>query len=91
MKNNILEIFKNKNFALNGWLSIPNSFTAEAISKMGWDSITIDMQHGQNDYSTSISKISIFNREILVVISGQKEKPHSSSLIDLKILLSNNL
>jgi len=39
---------------INGWLSIPNSFTAEAMSKMGWDSITIDMQHGQNDYSTSI-------------------------------------
>ena len=40
---------------INGWLSIPNSFTAEAMSQMGWDSITIDMQHGQNDYSTSLS------------------------------------
>ena len=42
---------------INGWLSIPNSFTAEAMSKMGWDTITIDLQHGQNDYSTSISMI----------------------------------
>ena len=33
-----------------------------------------------------ISKISIFKREILVVISGQKEKPRSSSLIDLNTL-----
>ena len=39
---------------INGWLSIPNSFTAEAMSRMGWDSITIDMQHGQTDYSTCI-------------------------------------
>ena len=30
------------------WLaSIPNSFTAEAMAKMGWDTITIDLQHGQ--------------------------------------------
>ena len=49
---------KNKNkFILNGWLSIPNSFTAEAMSKMGWDSLTVDLQHGQNDYSNSLSMI----------------------------------
>ena len=42
---------------LNGWLSIPNSFIAEAMSKMGWDSLTIDMQHGQNDYLSSISML----------------------------------
>lgn len=48
---------KDQDFILNGWLSIPNSFTAEAMSKMGWDTITIDLQHGQNDYSTSISMV----------------------------------
>ena len=42
---------------INGWLSIPNSFTAEAMSKMGWDSITIDLQHGQNDYATSLAML----------------------------------
>ena len=53
--NNILNLWKHNNPCINGWLSIPNSFTAEAMSKMGWDSITIDLQHGQNDYSTSIA------------------------------------
>ncbi len=56
-KNRILELWQNNKVCLNGWLSIPNSFTAEAMSKMGWDSITIDMQHGQNDYSSSISML----------------------------------
>ena len=56
-KNDILEIWKEGKPAINGWLSLPNSFTAEAMAKMGWDSITIDLQHGQNDYSTSISMI----------------------------------
>tara|TARA_B100001123_G_scaffold450320_1_gene620419 strand:+ start:497 stop:1285 length:789 start_codon:yes stop_codon:yes gene_type:complete len=50
----ILDILKNEQAIINGWLSIPNSFTSEAMSKMGWDTLTIDMQHGINDYSTSI-------------------------------------
>jgi len=60
-KNRILELWQNNKVCLNGWLSIPNSFTAEAMSKMGWDSITIDMQHGQNDYHTSISMLQAIN------------------------------
>ena len=55
--NKIKKLINNGSPIINGWLSIPNSFTAEAMSKMGWDSITIDMQHGQNDYNTSISMI----------------------------------
>ena len=55
--NNLLDIWKSNNTVINAWLSIPNSFTAEAFGKMGWDSITIDMQHGQNDYHSSISML----------------------------------
>ena len=51
---------------INGWLSIPNSFTAEAMSKMGWDSITIDLQHGQNDYSSSISMMQAINKSDVI-------------------------
>ena len=50
-------LFQNQNFFINGWLSIPNTFTAEAMSKMGWDSLTIDLQHGQSDYSNSIAML----------------------------------
>ena len=35
---------------LNGWLAIPNSFTAETMAHQGWDSLTVDMQHGITDY-----------------------------------------
>ena len=55
--NKILKLWNNNEACLNGWLSIPNSFIAEAMSKMGWDSITIDLQHGQNDYFSSISML----------------------------------
>ena len=49
--------FENGKTFLNGWLSIPNSFIAESMAKIGWDSLTIDMQHGQTDYSSSISML----------------------------------
>ena len=52
--NNLFKIWKENKPVVNAWLSIPNSFTAEAFGKMGWDAITIDMQHGQSDYSSSI-------------------------------------
>ena len=36
---------------INGWCSIGNPFTAEILAAQGFDSITIDMQHGALDYS----------------------------------------
>ena len=57
MINKLLEKWEKGNTCINGWLSISNAFTAEAFGKMGWDSITIDMQHGLNDYQTSISMV----------------------------------
>ena len=31
---------------LNGWSVIPGGFLAETMASLGWDSLTIDMQHG---------------------------------------------
>lgn len=36
---------------INGWCSIGNPFTAEIMAAQGYDSLTIDMQHGALDYS----------------------------------------
>ena len=77
MKNNkLLNLFRENKAAINGWLSIPNSFTAEAMSKMGWDSITIDMQHGQNDYSTSIAMLqAISNSDVVPFVRVPWNEP----------------
>ena len=56
-ENSVLNIWNQGKPVINGWLSIPNSFVAEAMAKMGWDSLTIDIQHGLNDYSTAISML----------------------------------
>lgn len=36
---------------VNGWLTIGNPFTAEIMAAQGYDSLTIDTQHGFVDYS----------------------------------------
>jgi len=43
--------------ALNGWLSIGNSLTAELMASQGYDSITVDMQHGIIDYGTAVTML----------------------------------
>jgi len=56
-KNNIRKIWQKNKTVINGWLAIPNSFSAELMANQNWDSVTIDLQHGINDYSTAISML----------------------------------
>jgi 4-hydroxy-2-oxoheptanedioate aldolase len=42
-------------YVLNGWLSIPNAFSAEIMAHAGWDSVTIDLQHGLIDYHAAVA------------------------------------
>ena len=56
-KNKLLEIFQNGQSVVNGWLAIPSSFSAEIMAHQGWDSLTVDLQHGVSDYQTAISML----------------------------------
>jgi 4-hydroxy-2-oxoheptanedioate aldolase len=40
--------------AVNGWLAIPSGFSAEVMAQCGWDSVTVDMQHGVQDYLSMV-------------------------------------
>jgi 4-hydroxy-2-oxoheptanedioate aldolase len=42
---------------INGWLAIPNGFSAEIMAQMGWDSLTVDMQHGVVDYQAMVGML----------------------------------
>jgi 4-hydroxy-2-oxoheptanedioate aldolase len=44
--NNIKSRWNDGKTVLNGWLSIANSFSAEIMAQQGYDSLTIDLQHG---------------------------------------------
>lgn len=45
-RNNIKTRWDQDKTVLNGWLSIANSFSAEIMAQQGYDSLTIDLQHG---------------------------------------------
>jgi 4-hydroxy-2-oxoheptanedioate aldolase len=53
-ENRLRSIWKGGGAAVNGWLAIPSSFAAETMAQQGWDTLTIDLQHGVVDYSTMI-------------------------------------
>ena len=43
--------------AINGWLSIPSSFSAEVMARQRFDSVTIDLQHGMIDYQVAVTML----------------------------------
>ena len=45
-KNKLKKLFKEGKAAINGWIEISSSDSAEAMAHQGWDSLTIDLQHG---------------------------------------------
>ena len=56
-KNKLKELFKAGKPIINSWLAIPSSFSAEVMANQGWDSITIDMQHGLIDYPNAVNML----------------------------------
>lgn len=53
-RNRLKKIWKDGGAALNGWLSIGNSFSAEIMAAQGYDALTVDIQHGALDYSAAL-------------------------------------
>ncbi len=52
--NRLRQLWAEDKAAVNGWLAIPNGFSAEVMAHQGWDSLTIDMQHGVIDYAALV-------------------------------------
>lgn len=40
--------------SINGWLSLPSGYSAEIMARHGWHSLTVDMQHGVQDYASMV-------------------------------------
>ena len=55
MRENLLRtLWQNNQAAVNGWLAIGNSFSAETMAHQGWDTLTIDLQHGVIDFAAMV-------------------------------------
>ena len=58
MRENLLRtLWQQDAYAVNGWLSLPAPFSAEVMAHQGWDSLTIDLQHGLIDYQTAVGML----------------------------------
>ncbi|RZI97343.1 MAG: 2,4-dihydroxyhept-2-ene-1,7-dioic acid aldolase [Variovorax sp.] len=53
-ENRLRTLWASGGAAINGWLAIANSFSAETMAHQGWDSLTIDLQHGVVDYQAMV-------------------------------------
>lgn len=56
-KNKLKQILATNEVITNGWLHIPNSWTAEVFAHAGWDSVTVDMQHGLMGFETAMQML----------------------------------
>ena len=54
MANNVKKIWASGKAVVNGWLAIPSGFSAEVMAQCGFDAVTVDMQHGVQDYQSMV-------------------------------------
>jgi len=56
-ENKLKSIWARGEAVVNGWLSIPSAFSAEVMAHQGFDSLTVDMQHGVIDYQVAVTML----------------------------------
>ena len=79
-KNKLKQMFKNGEPIINGWLQIPSAFSAEVMAHQGWDSCTIDMQHGVVDYPNALGMLqSISTTDVIPLARVMSGFPGSQS------------
>lgn len=55
--NTLKRLWSEGKSTINGWCSIGNAFTAEIMAAQGYDSVTVDVQHGALDYSNLLPMV----------------------------------
>ena len=67
-ENPLRALWKADRAVINGWLAIPSSFSAETMAHQGWDSLTIDLQHGVIDYPAMVTMLQAISTTATVPI-----------------------
>lgn len=55
--NNVKRVLVSGGQAVNAWCSISSSYVAEVVAHLGFDSVTIDLQHGTADYASAFTML----------------------------------
>lgn len=53
--NRVRELLDEGTVVVNGWLSVDSSYQAEVLSHAGFDTVTVDLQHGMYGLDTAVS------------------------------------
>ncbi len=74
----------NQSVTSNLFLSIPCSWTAELLAHRGYDSLTLDMQHGLIDYATALTMLQAIStsKTIPMVRLRWNEPAHIMQMLD---------
>ena len=56
-ENNLKKLLSEKASITNAWLSIPSSYLAEGAGHQGFDSVTVDLQHGLIGFETAVTML----------------------------------
>ncbi|MBO1501011.1 aldolase/citrate lyase family protein [Serratia proteamaculans] len=56
-KNPLKAAFRQQQPIINGWLAIPSGYSAEIAGHQGYDSVTVDLQHGMIDFASALSML----------------------------------
>jgi len=56
-QNQIKELLATGATAVNGWCSLPCPYAAEIIANQGYDSVTVDLQHGAMHFETALKML----------------------------------
>lgn len=56
-KNHVKALLQAGQPVINGWCSLPCAYAAEIMAHQGYDSLTIDIQHGAMDYQGAFSML----------------------------------
>jgi 4-hydroxy-2-oxoheptanedioate aldolase len=52
--NRLKQIWREGRVAVNAWLAIPSAYSAELMGHQGFDTVTVDLQHGMIGFDTAI-------------------------------------
>ena len=67
---------------INGWCSIGSSFAAEIMAAQGYDSVSVDVQHGALDYSHALPMLQAMRASGVVPMAREYELFMANSIAE---------
>lgn len=83
MRQNNLKRALGAGAAVNAWLSIPSSYSAEIIANCSFDAVTVDLQHGMIDFGQAVLML----QAISTTPATPLARPSSADPVDIMRLL----